>query len=534
MSRPSFENIDRWLFEYAEGNLTAQQVADLKSFLWLHPELEIDLDAWEAAKVNADGITLPEREKYKKRAPIIPFAYQVGAAAAVTVGAIVTIFSLGNQSGFRPDMERGTFSGRKMYAEKTAVYTQRSERLSAFYQHNARNMDLFRPVPHQPHGERRSTNGETPALASMNGTDRVDQLPAASYDPGRISTNYRLSPAESPSFNSHHSTHVSGSKSRHSTFLKPFFRKVIRMMDNPIALKNSKDAVYQVPGMQNPQINFGTVGTLLTSRFQAISRVQYAGDSNELFTNTVSFDTYNEAIHGGIGIQLKTDTYAAGAFQNYEAAITYSPKFSISKNIILEPGIRFKMGQKRLDASKVSPGSEVELDRGVVHTAFAGQEVPVSKKLWYKDAGLSLMFNSKWFFVGAQVDNIFGHDAGIYSNKSTGRVAAPAYFIATAGTEYESQNHKMAVSPYLLYQKYGEFEEGWIGANFRWKWINVGAALSSNIDPAASLGIKTDRFLLNYQADYTGSALTGQRALSHQLTLRILAKPSRYNRLSKL
>src|SRR5690554_7057982 len=52
MSRPSFENIDQWLFEYTEGNLSPVQESQLMDFISLHPELISELKSWQQAKVT--------------------------------------------------------------------------------------------------------------------------------------------------------------------------------------------------------------------------------------------------------------------------------------------------------------------------------------------------------------------------------------------------------------------------------------------------------------------------------------------------
>src|SRR5690554_1735269 len=52
MSRPSFENIDQWLFEYTEGNLSPVQESQLMDFISLHPELMSELKSWQQAKVT--------------------------------------------------------------------------------------------------------------------------------------------------------------------------------------------------------------------------------------------------------------------------------------------------------------------------------------------------------------------------------------------------------------------------------------------------------------------------------------------------
>ena len=87
MSNPSFSNIDRWLFELMEGNLTPEQEAQLEAFLLMHPELDVDRDSWELAKVDSNAIVeFPDKHKLSKRRPIglymsLSFASMAGLIA---------------------------------------------------------------------------------------------------------------------------------------------------------------------------------------------------------------------------------------------------------------------------------------------------------------------------------------------------------------------------------------------------------------------------------------------------------------------
>ena len=72
--------------------------------------------------------------------------------------------------------------------------------------------------------------------------------------------------------------------------------------------------------------------------------------------------------------------------------------------------------------------------------------------------------------------------------------------------------------------------EAWLGVNVKWDWFTVGGAVSSNLEPSGSIGMKFDQFALSYNADYTRSEMTEKSALSHQLTLRFVSKPSRFGK----
>jgi hypothetical protein len=222
--------------------------------------------------------------------------------------------------------------------------------------------------------------------------------------------------------------------------------------------------------------------------------------------------------------------YNDGGIHVGQVALSYSPKISVSNRISVEPSIRFKMGSKRLNASQMSGVDQVELERGNVHAFYQNGESPIGKNLWYKDLGLGLLVNTKWFFIGAQVDNIFKHRDNIYSTDLTNPRRVENSFVATIGTDWESVYGDLSLSPYMVYQKNENLSELWTGLTVNWNGVVLGLAGSSSLDPAASLGMEFDHFSLTYKADYTKSIMTQKRSLSHQVTLRFLTKQARYNR----
>ena len=80
MSNPSFSNIDLWLFELMEGNLSAKQIEQLELFLLQHPEFDVDRDVWEMAKMKAATPVFEGKEKMKRRVPIVWYSL-AGTAA---------------------------------------------------------------------------------------------------------------------------------------------------------------------------------------------------------------------------------------------------------------------------------------------------------------------------------------------------------------------------------------------------------------------------------------------------------------------
>jgi type IX secretion system PorP/SprF family membrane protein len=359
----------------------------------------------------------------------------------------------------------------------------------------------------------RGTNPSNPLIEDNLATTPAQPVDVESYK----EKNYRTGPTFTAS-NRFSSTDY---KESFSSRLSKAKRALTRMMDNPVALKNLKDPYYHIPALQSMDVNFGSVGTLMATRIQTLTRAQWLGEENQQFMNQISVDGYAYGLRGGVGLQLNNGYYANGQIMNSSAAITYSPKFSVNRNILVEPSIRFKMGNKSLNSSKITDIGLAEMDRGNVHEFYPSGSAPIGKDLWYRDMGLGLMVNTKWFFVGVQGDNLFKHYDNVYSNATDKR--AGTHFIATIGTDYESQRENIGLSPYIVYQKNEQLSEAWLGLNARYEWITMGAAVSSKADLVGSIGLKFNRFAVNYNMDYTHSYLFDKQIISHQLSLRFVA-----------
>jgi len=310
--------------------------------------------------------------------------------------------------------------------------------------------------------------------------------------------------------------------------LKNMIRQLERMTDNPVALINSKDQYFHAPKMQALDANFAAAGDKMGPRVTTVSRMQWLGESNEQRLNQVSFDTYVKALRGGVGVQLDHSYYGPGSVQNGQVALIYSPKIGVSKNLVLQPAVRLKVGDMWVNRKHIDFGEQVELHRGTVRTFNLPEPTYSSNDLWYRDYGLGMLANSKWFYAGIQVDNLAKHFNNIYSVANQGQNnRAAKHIIATLGTDYVSRNKNISISPYVIYQKMENLSEIWGGTIFRYKLFTVGGAYSSNGDYAGSVGMKTDRFMLTYNADYTISAMLAEQSLSHQMILRLLINNGR-------
>lgn len=568
MSNPSYSNIDRWLFELTEGNLSPEQIAQLEAFLIQHPELDVDRDMWELAKVDSQEVVYPHQNKIVRRRPVglymsLGFASIVvfislgvfnfinySATPILTVSHVSTNSEFenlneptttnnGNSKQFEANSIGNTLLGFKTN-DKEASHTNLS--VTEFTQTGFNNK-----IVHSRTSNENSKNTSLVAnqdLNSMNSSgdlfgfnplnkdaipkgEILDELETIEVKQIDIKRPYNEIVFHSFNYNGGTRFTKTDYKIPFSSKMSNMARSLQRMLDNPVALKNMKDPYYHVPGMQAMDVNFGAVGTLLATRVQTVSRAQWLGQENQQFMNQLSIDGYSYGVRGGLGFQFNHNYYGKGGIENYHAALIYSPKISVARNINVEPSVRFKMGSKLLNSDQLEIGSEIEYDRMNTQSFYSSGEAPVGSNLWYKDLGLGLMVNTKWFYVGVQGDNLFEHYDNIYSNDISNPKRASKHFVATIGTDYESKKENITVSPYCVYQQQEALSEGWLGVNLRYHWLTIGGAVSSNFEPAASIGMKFDHFMVTYNADLTHSQLLNKEILSHQVTIRFLTKPSR-------
>lgn len=578
MSTPSFSTIDRWLFEWKEGNLSPQQIEQLELFILLNPELEVDKEMWDLSHVQRSKVSYPKANELKRKRRALPILLRGSVAAVFLLTLWMSYLFFGSDSANlnlrlstkdSPKYKR-TFISKSVkkvnqevtYDEVNKLKSDKQQminkQIAAVHFDSIAQLDekLIREgYVHQsklPTGVKQEPSqfiSETGVQADKDSqssinlsiVDHLLQVDSISVTENanafvsleELSVKENLN-HESKSIQLVQSEQLKSSVKRNQKMdlsldmrWRKFSRTVKRMVDNPIALKNVKDPIFLLPGMQPMDVNFGMAGKLLTTRVQANSRLQWLNRNNEQFQSQLAIDGYSYAARGGVGLQINHNYYEEGKMQHSSAALIYSPKLSLTRNIMLEPSIRFKMGNKSLNSSQMTLGQTFEVERDIVQQ-LTTDNFPTGNSLWYRDIGAGLQLNTKWFYIGGQLDNFAKHYDNMFSSSDDKLERSTLHSVVTVGTEYESVRKTMSISPYIIYQKKGTFEETWFGTQLRYHWLTAGLAVSDRFEPAASIGLKFKHLMVLYCADYLQSLQLNSSSFSHQLTLRITTKPSRY------
>ncbi len=550
--QPTHENIDRWLFDYTEGNLSAEQEQQLELFLMNHPDLELDMDAWEMSKVDVAPMVFERKELlYKKR------SYK----PALALLSLLILFTTGISL---------LYSNQKQETQTTSINAQSDKKNTARTEQKIANTTIKRTESDQSvssvNGPSLYTPVSTPYETTRKTTDHLSLNP--STEQGSLSrveltnesthpvaedpSDYRLSNSNVPistmefeRINLHTlkgmivggyrtdfknevlSVNAELDAAEISLGNIDLFKKIDQLLSKEIGLSNNQSYDYTMPGQSNLDLNFSSVGTTSQTRFQMISSIRSLENPAQFkLNNQLSLDAYSRNMRAGFGIQVNYDDFSTGLIRNGNFALIFSPKIALSRKISLEPAVRFKMGTHTLNEQKMVNESSVEYNTGQVNQFQFDPNLAIGRTLWYRDLDAGLTIHTPLFFLSGQITNIFKHNENIFSNNGETMAASRKINLIT-GTQYISRNEKLIFAPYAIYQHSNYQQQLFGGFTFKAGKAQLGLSYGNLNTGSLSFGYVGKNFALIGQSGFGTLASTQQRTYTHQLTLRIHSSVSK-------
>ena len=536
MTSPNFENIDLWLFDYTEGNLSVYQKELLEQYILNHPELEIDLDMWNMSKVSISTDFVDTLELKKKRTS--RFSYYATSFIGVL---IILLISKSNDLNIYNN-------GLNKKIQVSNLQHVKNNKISTEIFSNSASPKLETPIKTSTSGASdilnnnktkilSSTINKDPKNSDFNSTSAL-QLKSKTMDlalqrmPLQL-TELLLQDNVSEALNT--TSHTKNQKKNLSLNglrlkTKTLFNKIDRALSKSIAFSNYRDHFYIIPEVASNNVNLSTTGSVSQSRFISSSRARWLNSSNEKLSQEFSFDTYLRSIRSGFGAQLNYDTYANGSIQDWNAAIVFSPKIALSRNISIEPAAKLKIGNKLLNSNQINNNSLSLYDQNNPQTFSFDSTQKIGRKLWYRDIDLGFTLNTKVFYLGFQAENILNHIENLYQNEQNNDNRISTTYSALAGTQYMSRNKKVSFHPYVYLRTNTQTTAYYGGFSFDIDKIFVGASYGSSNQYSGSIGLSMDQFALIIQSTRAFQPILNETLYTHQLTLRINSPISKKTR----
>lgn len=580
MKSPNPSNIDQWLFHYFEGDLSPEDETLLEGFLLEHPQFDQQFETWGAARMSAVNVVYNNQGALLKPWVTPVFLNRVAVFTAISINAVLASLIIFNNptptnelamaanhgNGFEFSYARTSQTNNPVAITTDAGLNKSS---SALFNRNTNAINptptnqfmLVNPTKNSVPYEELVVDGSSFPETNINAGFEIENHQAQEIlsethgiinptaEPDQIevkptsevavilpeSVSLEDKPAMNERTNERNENNASVSpdkKSDNDGRERNLFKRSNRFKGGDLLLSNSRDVEYLVPGMTRNQLNFAHVASDFSNTLYTNTYLQWPGQEGSLIANQIGYDFYLPEAKSGVGVQMIYDRYANGAINNFELSATYSPKLFLTKNIVLEPALRFRMGGTTVDRSQFSPGTWVEYDRANAFMyTYAQQNAQVNRSI-NQDLGVGFLLNTKWGFVGANADNLMGsRNHALYYGSSNYDNRTPLFFNAVLGTQYESVNKKLRWSGQMVYQNFGNLNKLWFGSRIKYNYLSLGASVSSAGEPMLSFGVMARNVSLLYSTDYSYSQLTANKHLSHQITMRITLKESRMRKL---
>lgn len=555
MTSPNFENIDLWLFDYVEGNLSVYQKELLENYIRNHPELEIDLDMWNMSKMPV-AETLDHGVQIKKKRENRYAYYTTSILGAV----IILLIAKSNESynlylnksiqtsdlqinKSKNEVSKETYELNTENANSATVKIESSiilNEIQITQRFSDSGLTNVNPAPEQQEAMRSTHRNTIFSKASKYTQDtkemNEERIDVLALNPLKLPIQLK-GIVNSESYSSIELTQTSQASNKKSSGLngirlntRTLFNKIDRVLSKSIAFSNYRDHFYMIPGIASNNINLSATGSTSQTRFLSTSRARWFGTSNEKLSQELSIDGYARSIRSGIGAQVNYDTYANGTIQDWNAALIFSPKIALSRNISLEPVARLKIGNKILDANKAENNS-VSLYNHNNPQIFAFDTTQnIGRKLWYRDLDAGFTINTKVLYIGFQAENLLNHVENLYQNDQNSTNAIPTTYSLLAGTQYLSRNEKVSFHPYVYMRSNVNRTAYYTGFSFDLDKLFIGASYGSDDEYSGSLGLSLNRFALLVQTTRAYQPQLNQNLFTHQLTLRVNSPMSKKTR----
>ena len=537
MTSPNFNNIDKWLFDYTEGNLSIKQESMLENYILNHPELEVDLDMWRLSNIKTSTSFVNDIEIAKK-------TYAINSYYVVNLIGVILILLIGPQDHFESinkmissepfskaqNVDNSTIPSIDHNKVVTLIETQDIDDPTIQYlSMNSQNNTLLEEnsyladVSDENNSETRITH-VNPLINHGSDALTLSKLPY-NFD---LTLNYSNSNLQIRNESESIAKDDNSLSIKFKT--KQLINKIDKLLSKNVALSNYRDHYYLIPGISSLDANLSSTGSVSQSRFQSVSRMRWFNTDQHKYTQQLSFDAYARPIRSGIGAQVNYESYADGTIQDWNAALILSPKIALSRNILLEPVAKLKMGNKLLDINKVENNTMAIFNSSSPQMFSYDTSQNIGRKLWYRDIDLGLTLNTNMFYLGIQATNVLAHSEDIYQNNQNETYKTPTAFSMFAGTQYVSRNEKLSFHPYVYFRTINKENDYFAGFSLDLDKIFVGASYDFNNQYSGSLGLSLDRFALIIQSTNSYNPYLNQNLYTHQLTLRFNSDISKKTR----
>ncbi len=303
----------------------------------------------------------------------------------------------------------------------------------------------------------------------------------------------------------------------------------------------AQDAVfsqfYANPLYLNPALSGSKMHPCISLNY----RNQWAGLPGAYINYSASFDSYINAIHGGLGVQFNADNQGDGLLKRNNVSIAYAHFFDITQHFTLSMGFQTAYTQQKFNWNSLIFRSMIDESTG---TILPSNETPIEPDRKGIDFSAGIAGFTKHTYFGVAVHHL-AKLGSINRHKDLKYlpIKYTAHFGITIALNNKGLKEKKAyISPNIIFQQQQEFQQFNYGLYFMRKIIVSGVWFRQNFTPyfgndavVLLLGFRYANFKVGYSYDITVSELVDTSGGSHEVSfsMQIGGKNSLKNLRSK-
>jgi hypothetical protein len=521
--KPTLDNIDQWLFDAMEGNLSPVQQQLLEEFIAQHPDLDLEADAWSLSTYSAAPITFEPKAALYRKKRITYKHFAAAAAILLLLLAVKSIFSpqttpTTHLSATKPSSKSVSAPSDPLAPQPVSSSSSSSSSSSGS---NISPTTLFAASSIASSSISFSSSPDLTSSASTAPlTNKLATLRTLTVGPV---TGYRTDLRFESLAGIETNIEVT------NNLRWPALARLSQFAQKELGLSNNQSYDLLLPGKSNIDANISSVGTLSQTRFQSTSIARSANQTAQsIIGQQFSLDGYSRSLRAGLGMQAAYKQYAQGAISDYEIGLIAAPKIAVARRFILEPAARLRMGARYASATQLQQVSFIEFENADLRLVQIDSTQAIGRRLFYKDLDLSLAIQTPILFASAQLENAFQHfDYAMGNEQQPSNYRAPQQLTLSLGTQYAARNEKMRISPYIQFRSNRLQTQYLAGLQLNVNKWQLGFNISDNKQYQAALGYFGKHSAVFVQSCQQQLLTLNQPSYYHQVSFRIYSQPSR-------
>lgn len=548
-------NIEEKLFDYFEGDLSANEAKELENFVKDNPEYQVDFDAWKQSVIPAVSMQYQYADDLlvkEKSSPKGWLKWASGGALLCLVGvaSVGLVTKYDNGQDIVAELQKSQFEEvvseeSNMINSSTIVDAEVNVTDNNALLESQVIEDVSTDVNSNSTKEfiaKEKTDVYSSEILNKNVADQnssIERVPVKTKST-TVNNTPKVALSDESVLKSEEELNelldgfnIAALKEGAYEFMLPF-----AMRKDKTPYENPNQPKFFITNNKDPYLNYSLAHTLEENasfagnggegiRVEYLYRTEWPSASSDNFTSQIiSADGFFKKLNAGIGAIINADRLGHGALNATALSLIYSQKI-VAKGISFEPSVKGTFNQRSIAWGRITTNDIKDPRNGVLYGSvpFIPENLGETEVSNF-DLGLGMLVNAGKFYIGGQVDHI---NQAEYSDPSFNQtIKMPTKISAMAGTDiYKKQGGKFSFSPSVNYINFGNYNALWMNTQFSFQGFFLAAGAATNEEFMTSLGYKNNLVRLTYglgfskPSEFSGLATVNKYHESHQVSLRV-------------